>query len=176
MKRVRCFGLAFGVFILAILAGCGGGGGGGAPVTFLTQAVLELSTSSDAGTVTSGIGKVSVTINLPPGATVNTDASGNVSANVVVPAGVATGIATAAAVFTPATGNIPAQLNLTVTTLAPGSKSFGIGHFATVSVNINPFSPPKQTDFTLSNPAVFDVTTLSQLSGISILVSAFQLI
>src|SRR5512141_2910192 len=88
--------------LLAILAlslfGCGGGGNGGSERISL-----------------SGVG---VTLILPAGVTVRTNADGSAASGVVVASGVAEGNSSAVSVYNAASGSTPATLVITVASTA----------------------------------------------------------
>lgn len=157
------------------LFGCGGGGGGSTvgegskpPVgTTPTTAVVKLSAETlPAGTSLSGLG---LTLNLPAGVTVKTDAAGVVAPGTVAgPGGTAsTGIL---AEFTPAAP--PAQAKLALALTSAEKQGLGIGEFATVTCDVAPGTTPSAADFTITEVQAVDIpgNKLSEASasGLSI--------
>ncbi len=111
-----------------------------------TKAVLTLGTS---GTLSSGnISAIGLTITLPNGVTVKTDANGNVDSTVVVPSGVDAGAASVTAIYTAATTTLQGKLNFLIT--STNLNGFGTGEFATVTCDINSGNP-NAGDFSMSN-------------------------
>jgi len=117
------------------------------PPVQLTTAVLKISTQGtlDAGTSLSGVG---ITLNLPAGVTVKTDAGGAVDPGVVTVSGGAVPSTLVAPLFTPATTGTNATLTFAVASNTAGG--FNVGEFATVTCDIAPGSFPTAADFTLS--------------------------
>lgn len=147
------------LFLMLCLAGCGGGGGSSSslPAGQLTgqsnTMTVKLSTSAPAGqnVVLSGMG---ITLTLPAGVTVNTDASGGVASGVIkVAGGAAPG--TAIAVYHAAAGSTPATLELVVASSA--AAGFGTGEFATVTFDLASGASPKAAEFGLSNFKPYDL-------------------
>lgn len=148
IQRSLFYGLLLGVLSLTA---CGGGGGNAAAPQTPT-ATLRLSTSVPQGTSLAGIG---VTVTLPAGVTIRTDAGGAVASGVVAVIGVAAP-GTVISVYTPASGGNPATLAIAlVSTVAAG---FGTGEFATVTCNLANGVSPLATDFVLTNFNPFDLS------------------
>jgi len=177
MRRVwRLFPMAC-LATLMILGGCGGGsgsgnggsasGGGGsgsAPATPATKAIVRLSSQGTLpqGTQLSGL---SVTLRLPAGVSVSTDANGAVASGAVTLSGVAAqgGSDTLLPpVYTPASSTGLATLELTF-----AGSPFGTGEFATIVCDLAPGSAaPGATSLVVSNFSPADqllrpVTSLS---------------
>jgi hypothetical protein len=110
----------------------------------LTAAVLKIST---AGTDTSLSG-VGITVSLPAGVTVKTDAGGAVDPSVVTVSGVAVPSTLIAPLYTPATATTNATLTFAVASNVAGG--FNVGEFATVTCDITPGVFPRAAEFTLS--------------------------
>jgi hypothetical protein len=145
-NRSLLYGLMCGILFLAA---CGGGGGGNAAAPQPTTATLKLSTSGTLppGTSLAGIG---ITVTLPAGVTVRTDAGGAVASGVVTVTGVAAP-GTAISVYTPASGTNPATLVLAMVSTA--TTGYGTGEFATVTCDLASGASPKASDFLLTlNP------------------------
>jgi len=147
------------------LAGCGGGGSNNAsvPVAPATKAIVRLSSQ---GTLPQGsqLSGIDVTITLPKGVSLKTDANGQVAAGVVTLSGVAVQsgtVATPVLSYTPATATTLATLRITF-----GTSNFGTGEFATINGDIAPVSSaPAATDVVIDNFSIADqnlapVTTL----------------
>jgi hypothetical protein len=148
IKRSLLYGSMSG---LLFLAGCGGGGSSAPQQATMT---LKLSTSGTLpqGTSLAGIG---VTLTLPAGVTINTDASGTVAGGVVTVAGVAAP-GSVIAVYTPATGSTPATLALTVVSTVKAG--FGTGEFGTVTCNLANGTSPKADEFGVSGFQPYDLS------------------
>jgi hypothetical protein len=127
----------YGLFIITFLslAGCGDSGGGAgiqptiATVTFATQGALQ------TGKTLSGIG---ITLQLPSGVTPTLAPNGAVESGVVKASGVSAndvsqGIPTD---YTPSSAINPGTLSFVLASSA--ADGFGIGEFATVTLNIAP--------------------------------------
>jgi hypothetical protein len=156
IKQSLLYGLMFGVLSLA---GCGGGGDAAQPTT----ATLKLSTvgTLSPGTTLSGIG---VSIVLPAGVTVATDANGAVSSGVVTVSGVAAPGTVLAPSYTPASGGNPATLTFAM--VSNVSAGFGIGEFATLTCNRASGVTPQVTDFSVTlNP--IDAQTYVPVTGLT---------
>jgi hypothetical protein len=133
---------------ISILTACGGGGGTETPIVVQpTTATLKLSTS---GTLASGttLGGIGISVILPAGVTVKTDAGGAALSSVVTISGVATPGTYTAPVYTPAAGATLGKLTFVVVNNAPAG--FGTGEFATVVCDIAAGSFPKAGDFSLT--------------------------
>lgn len=126
-KIYGCF-----VITLLFLAGCGGSGGGASGaqptvvrVTLATQGVLP----------TGDLSGIGVTLQLPAGVTPTLTASGAVDSSVVEANGVLSKDSSlSATVYTPATSTTPGTLVLVLASKPPNG--FGLGEFATVTLNI----------------------------------------
>lgn len=126
----------YGLFIITLLlTGCGGSGGGAgiqptvATVTLATQGTLP------AGKALSGIG---ITLQLPSGVTPAVAADGTVGSGVVKASGVSAndGSQSIPTYYTPGSATTPGTLSFVLaSSVADG---FGIGEFATVTLNIAP--------------------------------------
>jgi len=137
---------AFFFLAVSLLTACGGGGGD--TTAQPTTATLKLSTSGTlaSGTSLAGIG---ISVVLPSGVTVKTNADGSVASGKVVVSGVAAPGSFAPPIYTPANGTTPAKLSFVMVSNA--SAGFGTGEFATVVCDIAAGSDPKTTDFTLAD-------------------------
>lgn len=137
-----------------LLSACGSG----TPEPTTRQAVLKLSTEGTLATGTK-IGAIdNITITLPAGVTVPTDAAGKVLPGVVSPSGqTATGtvVPIIDSIFTPATTGSQATLTIKMVVAA----GFDPGEFATVTCNITG-SVPTATDFSI-NQATFRTKDLN---------------
>lgn len=149
-----------------LIHGCGGGGGNPAsnnPVQKQpTTAVVKLYTqgSLPQGTEIAGIG---ITVNLPAGVTVTTDASGGVGSEVIISSGETASKAVVIITdFTPATATSPGAISFVLTSTA--AAGFGVGEFATVNCGISVGSYPKATDIFTSDSDFRAV----DLSGVTI--------
>ncbi|ABQ26025.1 hypothetical protein [Geotalea uraniireducens] len=136
-----------------LLSACGSG----TPEPTTRHAVLKLSTQ---GTLATGkIGAIdNITITLPSGVTVPTDATGKVLSGVISPSGqTATGtvVPIIDSIFTPATTGSQATLTIKMVVAA----GFDPGEFATVTCNITG-SVPSATDFSI-NQATFKTKDLN---------------
>lgn len=130
---------------IGMLAACGGGGGGGTSVAQPSAAILKLSTSGalNQGTALAGI---EISVILPAGVTLTTNADGSVAAGVVTVSGVAAPGILTPPIYTPAGGTAPGELTFVVASDAPAG--FGTGEFATVRCDIDAGSSPVANDFT----------------------------
>ncbi|HJV64452.1 MAG TPA: hypothetical protein VJ550_01835 [Geomonas sp.] len=146
------------MFLLLCLAGCGGGGGSSVTSAQLPSQpntkTVKLSTSAAASqnVVLSGVG---ITLTLPAGVTVKTDASGGVASGVINVAGVAVP-GTAIAVYHAATATTQATLELLVASSAVAG--FGTGDFATVTFELESGRSPKAAEFGLSSFKPYDLS------------------
>jgi hypothetical protein len=143
------------ILAITLLAACGGGGGGGGAAPIVqpatvqpTTATLELATS---GTLTTGtsLAGIGISVILPAGVTVKTNADGSVSTGVVTVSGVAAPGALTPPVYTLANGTAPAKVTFVIASNAPAG--FGTGEFTTVVCGITAGSNPKTTDFSLTD-------------------------
>ncbi|GFE60789.1 hypothetical protein [Geobacter sp. AOG2] len=148
------------------LAGCGGGGGsgGGSAVQQPTTAVLRLSTQGTLSSNTS-IAGIGITVNLPQGVTVETDAGGVVSNTVAIPSGVAAQSIITPPIYTPATSEAPGKLNFVLASKL--SSGFGTGEFITVNCDISTGAIPKAADFGLTYFKPVDLYGAA-ISGVSV--------
>ncbi len=155
---------------MAILSACGGGGGGGQGGP--TTAVITLSTEGTLSTGPTGttIGGVGLTVNLPAGVTVKTDANGNVDSSVVTASGVAQGQASVLALYTAATTTEQARLDIALYSTSLGG--FGVGEFAKVNCGIAAGSNPQASELSLTNIQVVDNTSFNILSTVTATFSA----
>ena len=160
MKTISGMLHLFCLSVLIILGGCGGGGGSpAAPAP--TKAAVKLSTQGALPTGTQLAG-IAVTIQLPSGVTVSTDANGAVLSGVVNVSGVAaaSGVTSVGPViYTPAAGTALGSLQFTM-----AASNFGIGEFATVDFNLaSGSSPPTAANVTIApaDQMLRPVTTLS---------------
>ena len=136
---------------LMLSAGCGGGVtstpvGPGTTSPAEQKAVISLNTS---GSLSSGttIGGLGVTLNLPDGAMVKTDASGNVDSGAVTASGVAAGQATVITLYTGPSGTVSAKLHIA---LASGSTGMSVGEFVKIICSVRMGDMPTASDFSLS--------------------------
>lgn len=139
--------------MIMLLAACGGGET--ATQTQPTSATLKLATRGTlpAGTTLSG---VFITVTLPAGVSVMTDAAGAVAAGVVAVSGVAVPGNFLPPAYTPASGAAPASLRIALSSTA--AAGFGVGEFATVICNIASGSHPQASDFSLSGFSAIDLS------------------
>ena len=145
---------------LSLVYSCGGGGGkNNQSPSNPTSAVLTLGTQ---GTSTN-MGGLGVTVVLPPGVTVKTDAAGNVDGSVVASSGVAAGQATVISLYTPATTTTKAKVSIALAGSA--AAGFGVGEFATVACIVDSGSPA-EGDFSLENFQAVDVSGV-MITGVS---------
>lgn len=124
-----------------VLAGCGGGGGSSSPPAS-NVAMVTLSVQGTTGT----IGAVDVTVDLPAGVTVASDASNNY----VVSSGVLTAVGSASnsivvGRFIPATATTPAKVRIAVI----NSVGFAAGEFLTMKCDIAPGTTPQASGFSV---------------------------
>ncbi len=155
-------------FTMTVLFACGGGGGAGGP-GLPTAAIITLSTE---GTLPPGttIGGVALTINLPAGVTVKTDANGNVDSGVVTASGVAKDQAFVIALYTAATTTEQARLDIVLASTSLGG--FGVGEFAKVNCGIAAGSNPQASELSLTNIQVVDNTSFNIISTVTATFSA----
>jgi hypothetical protein len=149
------------------LTACGGGGDG-APAIQPTTAILKLSTSGvlAPGTVLGGVG---ITVVLPAGVTVATDAGGAVSNGVVAVSGVAAPGTFTPPAYTPAAGAVPGKVAFVMA--SNGAAGFGAGEFATVTCAIAAGHNPKAVDFSLTNFNPVDLNG-APLNGLTVSMTA----
>lgn len=126
----------FYISTLLLLAGCGGGGGGTPGV----QPAIAMVTLSTQGTLPTGkaLSGIGITLQLPTGVTPAMAANGTIDNGVVKGSGVSAndsilGIPTS---YTPGSGTTPGTLSFVLASSA--ADGFGIGEFATVTLNIAP--------------------------------------
>lgn len=151
MNKLVGIGLLISSLALFTLSGCGGGGGGtGSGTTTLqpTTAVLKLSTQGalPQGSSIAGIG---VTVNIPQGVTVKTDASRAVLNTVAVPSGVAAQATITPPIYTPATSSASGKLSFVLASTQ--ANGFSAGEFVTVNCDGPAGTLPKATDFSLTD-------------------------
>jgi len=135
-------------------AGCGGGGGGNTPPPPQpTTAVVKIYTTAiDPAT---SIGAADVTLRLPAGVTI--DAVQHPVNNlilvadvgVVVPSGSATGSSADEIVYSPTTAEVFVKV-ISV-------NGFSVGEFVTVNCKVATGSFPKESDFSVADPAARDL-------------------
>jgi hypothetical protein len=126
--------------------------------------VLKIGT---AGIPTSNMNLITVTLNLPPGVTVDTVTPGNVTLSGVAAVGAR---GTIAATFTAGTGTAPGTVAMTVQN-AP----FGVGEFATVKFKMDPQGtfPASPAAFTFTGfSATLHLTTVGGISAVPISLTA----
>jgi len=130
-----------------MLIGCGSGGGSSPAATNSTagtQAVVTISTEESGAVSSLPIIGIEITLSLPPGVTVDADASGQTGSGIVKASGVAAGASTIGN-YTPATATTPGTVKIAVIK----STGFGAGEFVSVTCNRNGASF-SASDFTLS--------------------------
>ena len=134
-------------------AGCGGGGSSStnSSVTRKSSSVVNLPTS-----LTQPIGGLLLTLNFPPGVTVETDTNGEPTSNVVQLAGGPASLVTAAK-YTPATATANGTLKLAVTDV----NGFVAGESVSITMNIVSGQPAK-SDFSITD------ITISDLNGVTL--------
>lgn len=164
----RRFIILAGLAVAALLTACGGGGGGGGGTSQPTTATLIL---SSVGPVDTAISSADVTITLPAGVTVKTDAAGAVSDGVAVASGKSVGALNPVASYTPATATAAAKVRV----LIIDGSNFTVGEFLTVHCDVAAGSFPQPTDFSAvftkdANGAdmVYDGATFSPIPGMSL--------
>ncbi len=151
MKKIFSTAL---LLTIVILSACGGGGGnGGGGQGGPTCAIITLSAEGTLPTGTT-IGGAGLTVNLPTGMNVKTDAGGNVDNNVVTASGFAQGQATVIAVYSAATAT--EQGRLYVTLASTSAHGLGVGEFAKVNCGIAAGSNPQASGISLTNIQVVD--------------------
>lgn len=113
-----------------------------------TQAVLKLSSQGTltGATSLSGIG---ITVTLPDGVSVKTDAGGIVDTGVVALSGVAVQGILVTPISTPASVGVKATVSFAVASSVAGG--FTVGEFAIVTCDLAAGFSPTAADFTLSN-------------------------
>ncbi|MBU5612948.1 hypothetical protein [Geomonas azotofigens] len=158
--------------------GTGGGGTGGTvdngsggtvtppppPPVQPTSAVVTLATqgSLPQGSAIAGL---AVTVGLPPGVTVATDANGGVAAGVVTGSGQVTAATTVTlTTLIPSTSTTPGSLRVVLASSEPAG--FTTGEFAKIHCGISEGSFPKATEFSTSDFRAVDLrgTTITGLS------------
>lgn len=160
MKRILWSGLLIAVFPCLMTGGCGGGGGEAPPNTV----TMTLSSSGDLASGTQ-IGAIDVTLTIPSGVTMkdsSTKAESPVTAtypNVVKPSGVAANDKA----ITLATYTAPQTLNIMIA----NPDGFGIGEFATLTLNITTGSSVTESDFAITSLSAADLNgaAISGLTG-----------
>lgn len=143
--------------ILPMIAGCGGGGGSSQPMP--TAATLKLSSQGamPAGKAVSG---VTVTIELPAGATAKST-GGVVDATVVVGSALmaTTGTAPVGSMgpvnYTPATATAKAKLDFTIASTAVAGVA--VGEYATITLILSGVNPAV-TDFNVTSFKAYDMS------------------
>ncbi len=143
MNRISLSNVLIGAVALVVLAHCGGDEGG---ITIVqpTTAVLTLATAVTGAlpddTIINGY---DVTISLPAGVTVkSTTAPPQTDEGVVLASGAATD-SSIAAVYSEATGTLPARVRILITK----ADGFSAGEFSTVNCDIAAGHYPTATDF-----------------------------
>ncbi len=138
------------------LAGCGGDGGGtNSGSSGATTYKVRLATQ---GTLTAGpLTGIDVTLQLPTGVTPKLAVDGVVGSSVVKASGVLVDNASQniQTYYTPASGTKAGTLNILLTSTA--ANGFGIGEFATVTLN----KAARDVNFATVNQNVADGTTLA---------------
>lgn len=164
--------------IITLLAACGVGGGGGGtttppattpqPTVSYTSAILKLSIQGTlpAGTALSGLG---LTVTLPDGVIVETNADGTVKSGMLAPSGVLSpSTASCIQTYMPASGATPGKLDIIV--ISTQQNGFGTGEFATVTCKLT-----KQVDVTAASIVLSDFKpadlNLTPISGLTPVVS-----
>jgi len=164
MRAIRNLVPAAYLAAVMILGGCGGGGSGSAPAAPPTKAVVRLSSQ---GTLPQGaqLSGIEVTLRLPAGVSIRTDASGAVASGEVAVSGVAAqggSVTLLPPVYTPASSQAPATLQFTF-----AGSDFGTGEFATVTCDLAPGSSAPSaaslvvSDFSPADQLLRPVTSLS---------------
>jgi hypothetical protein len=164
MKTITSRMALFCLSTLLLLGGCGGGGGSNdtqpAQATpAATKAIVKLST---VGTLPQGtqLSGVAVTVQLPAGLSVATDANGAVATGVVTASGVAI-LGGAFTTYTAATATAPATLQVIV------AGNFGVGEFVTIACDIaSGSSAPTATDVKITGFSPAD-QTLSPVTSLT---------
>lgn len=144
MKKYLLTAVMISTAITIVISGCGGGGGGSptAPTPQPTTAVLKISTNGTLQTGTK-IGGVDVSLSLPAGVTVKSQANPpDTDSGVAAASGAAASDSTALATYTPSAS--------TVRILLANSSGFGTGEFVTVNCDISSGSHPTAAGFSLS--------------------------
>lgn len=171
----------YGFFIITLLflSGCGGSGGG----TPTVQPTIARVTLATQGTLPTGeLSGIGVTLQLPPGVTPALAANGSVDSGVVRPSGVLANNASPAIPtdYIPANGATMGTLTFVLACNPPDG--FGIGEFATVTLNIAPGttnfanlnlnsaagSPSSVTDLKVISSSPFDLATSAPVPSISV--------
>ncbi|GFO67062.1 hypothetical protein GMLC_06410 [Geomonas limicola] len=191
MKRIERFSALLFILVLGLLAGCGGGSSAPAsppatttttttppttPTTPATPQTSQVSTKATVKLSTQGVlpqgallSGLAVTIQLPSGTTIATDASTSVATGEVSVSGVAAqagGSVMLPPVYAPATATTPATLQIII------AGNFGVGEFATFSCSTAPGSTlPSSSNlsaisFTPTDQQLRPVTGLS--AGVSV--------
>lgn len=164
--------LSFMLLLLIGLAACGGGGGGsGSNSPVYTKAVVKIAITGilPQGTTISGAG---CTVTVPAGVTVATGNDGAVATGMVTPSGIfATGTQTPP-VYT-SSGNT-ASLKLALASGSPLGET-AVGEIVTVVFDLATGIEPTVSSFVLSDIAVVDAGTYSNISGLNISVLSVAL-
>lgn len=128
----------YGFFIVTLLflAGCGGGGGGGGETTSTQPTIAKVVLATQGNLTTGDMSGIGVTLQLPVGVTPALAANGAVDSSAVKASGVLSTDSTmpVQTYYTPASGSSPGTLDFVLAKKPPNG--FGIGEFATVTLNI----------------------------------------
>jgi hypothetical protein len=158
MNRAVCMLLA-GAILTVLGCATGKNSLSGQPTAAGKAAVVTVTLQGPVPTGAS-INTVDLTLNLPPGVTVQAAPTGLVAEGVMVPSGVAQG-SLAAARFIPAAGPQPAQLRVALIKAV----GFGAGEVATFHFDIKG-TVPRPDDFSVAGLKVTDARGAS-LSGVT---------
>lgn len=146
------------VFLAVGIGGCGGGGGNGATSTNSHKAVtaLALPTSPDQA-----VGGMQLTLNIPQGVTVQTDASGNVTSGAVELVGTSGSTYIQTTYTAPSVSSGSGRLALLVADPA----GFTGKEYVMIHLDITPGAAPKAADFTIDSLIISDLNgrTISNL-------------
>jgi hypothetical protein len=155
--KIKLFTLSVGLLLITACSGGGGGGGNGSAVP--TKATLKLATFG-TGTTIYGI---DVTVDLAEGVTVKSSAPPLIDPGVVTPSGGAQNFTIATAVYTAASGTVPAKVRI----LVANTTGFTTGEFCTVNADIAAGHSPKAGDFSLESFSTSDANgnVINGLSG-----------
>lgn len=157
----------FGLLVWLTLSACGSGGNDEITQTQSQPIRVSLRLTS-AGTLTSNLSSISLTVTLPEGFSVDVDNSGKPVSTVIIPSGIATSISTIplnkityVAPTKTTTGSLAFEINTTM------SDGFGTGEFASLMLIVAPGHVVIPPMFTTSNLTATDVIGNVQ-GGISI--------
>lgn len=144
-------------FIISLLfvAGCGGGSVGTTGGSNNEAATYKVTLATE-GTLAGSLAGIGVTLQLPTGVTPKLAADGSVDSSVVKASGVmANNASMVPPEYTPASGTTAGTLSFVLASTA--AKGFGIGEFATVTLNV----APRVVNFATVNQNLADGTSLA---------------